>query len=162
MEICENVVEEARTFHPDRKIAFAADGELVGAWDGPRLAQAFSNLISNAVQHGKPEGAIHVSIEGGKSDIRFAVQNEADIIPAAKLRTLFDPVKSFAIRPPSERTMSRVQNLGLGLYVVKEIVKAHEGQIKVTSTQEAGVKFSIKLPRLMPHRRDSDAPLAHG
>lgn len=157
MEICHNVVEEARTFHPDRKIEFQADGDLTGVWDGPRLAQAFSNLISNAVQHGKPEGTIHIAIEAGKGDILFAVQNEADIIPAAKLRTLFDPVKSFAIRPASERTMSRVQNLGLGLYVVKEIVKAHEGQISVTSTQETGVKFSIRLPRLMPHRRDSDA-----
>lgn len=157
MEICHNVVEEARTFHPDRKIELMSGGELVGAWDGPRLAQAFSNLISNAVQHGKPEGTIQVSIVGGESDILFAVQNDADVIPAAKLRTLFDPVKSFAIRPPSERSMSRVQNLGLGLYVVKEIVKAHEGQISVTSTEDAGVKFSIRLPRLMPHRRDSDA-----
>ena len=157
LEICDNVVEEARTFHPDRKIEFTPGGDLVGAWDGPRLAQAFSNLISNAVQHGTPDGTIHISIEGRKSEILFAVQNEADIIPPAKLRTLFDPVKSFAIRPPSERTMSRVQNLGLGLYVVKEIVKAHEGQITVTSTQETGVKFSIRLPRLMPHRRDSDA-----
>ena len=157
MEICHNVVEEARTFHPDRKIEFVADGDLTGVWDGPRLAQAFSNLISNAVQHGQPEGAIHIAIEGGKGDILFTVQNEADLIPAAKLRTLFDPVKSFAIRPASERTMSRVQNLGLGLYVVKEIVKAHEGQISVTSTQETGVKFSVRLPRLMPHRRGSDA-----
>lgn len=113
--ICHNVVEEARTFHPDRKIELVSDGNLIGAWDGPRLAQAFSNLISNAIQHGKPEGTIHVAIDGGQTDILFEVRNEADVIPPAKLRTLFDPVKSFAIRPPSERTMSRVQNLGLGL-----------------------------------------------
>lgn len=156
-EICLNVVEEARTFHPDRKIEFTAVGELVGTWDGPRLAQAFANLISNAVQHGKPEGSIHVSIIGSPQGVVFEVKNDADVIPQAKLKSLFDPVKNFAIRPPSERTMSRVQNLGLGLYVVKEIVKAHSGQITVTSTEEAGVTFSLSLPRLTPHRRDGDA-----
>ena len=155
-EICLNVVEEARTFHPDRKIKLVSTGELTGAWDGPRLAQAFSNLISNAIQHGKPEGAIHIAIAGTPSGVSFEVKNEADLIPPAKLRTMFDPVKSFAIRPPSERTVSRVQNLGLGLYVVKEIVRAHEGEVSVTSTEETGVKFSVTLPRLIPHRRDGD------
>ena len=157
-EICLNVVEEARTFHPDRKIELASTGELTGAWDGPRLAQAFSNLISNAIQHGKPDGAIHIAITATPSGVSFEVKNEADLIPAAKLRTMFDPVKSFAIRPPSERTMSRVQNLGLGLYVVKEIVRAHEGEISVTSNAETGVKFTVTLPRLIPHRRDGDPP----
>ena len=155
-EICLNVVEEARTFHPDRKLELVSKGNLVGTWDGPRLAQAFSNLISNAIQHGRPEGIIYVSIDGCQSDVLFDVKNDADVIPPSKLRTLFDPVKSFAIRPPSERTMSRVQNLGLGLYVVKEIVKAHTGQIAVTSTEEAGVKFSVSLPRLTPHRRNGE------
>jgi len=155
-EICLNVVDEARTFHPDRKIEFVSEGKLTGTWDGPRLAQAFANLISNAVQHGKPEGTIHISIDGSQPQVVFEVNNEADVIPPAKLRTLFDPVKSFAIRPPSERSTSRVQNLGLGLYVVKEIVRAHQGHITVSSTEEAGVKFSVSLPRLTPSRRTSD------
>jgi signal transduction histidine kinase len=152
-DICLNVVEEARAFHPDRKIELATEGNLTGCWDGPRVAQAFANLISNAIQHGKPEGAIHVSIKGSKESVLFEVNNEADVIPPAKLRALFDPVKSFAIRPPSERTASRVQNLGLGLYVVKEIVKAHNGAVTVSSTAEEGVKFSVSLPRITPHRR---------
>lgn len=155
-DICLNVVEEARTFHPDRHIELISEGNLIGTWDGPRLSQAFSNLISNAVQHGKPESTIHVTLNGCQPNVLFEVRNEADVIPPVKLRTLFDPVKTFAIRPPSERTMSRVQNLGLGLYVVKEIVKAHEGQISVASTQEAGVKFSVILPRLTPHRRNGE------
>lgn len=155
-EICLNVVEEARTFHPERTIDLVSEGNLIGTWDGPRLAQTFSNLISNAIQHGDPNSAIHVAINGDHPDVLFEVQNAAEVIPSAKLRTLFDPVKSFAIRPPSERTASRVQNLGLGLYVVKEIVKAHKGHISVSSTQETGVTFSLSLPRLKPHRRDGD------
>jgi signal transduction histidine kinase len=155
-DICHNVVEEARTFHPDRQIELVSTGDLTGSWDGPRLAQAFSNLISNAVQHGTPESSIHVAITGDEAGIVFEVKNDAEVIPEAKLRTLFDPVKNFAIRPAHERTMARVQNLGLGLYVVKEIVKAHEGEIDVTSSQEGGVKFSLSLPRLVPHRRDGE------
>ena len=155
-EICMNVVEEARTFHPDREIEFVSVGNLTGTWDGVRLAQAFSNLISNALQHGKPGATIHITLDGSHPEVSFEVKNDADVIPPAKLRTLFDPVQSFAIRPPSERNMARVQNLGLGLYVVKEIVRAHEGKISVSSTQETGVKFSISLPRLTPNRRNSD------
>ena len=160
--VCLNVVEEARTFHPDRQIELVAEGDLIGSWDGPRIAQAFSNLISNAIQHGKPESAIHVSVTGDKTGILFEVQNDGDVIPPGKLRSLFDPVKSFAIRPPSERVRSRVQNLGLGLYVVKEIVRAHEGEVSVSSTEKEGVRFSVRLPRITPHRRSGESADSRG
>lgn len=156
MEICQAVVKEARTFHPDRKIHLTTDGHLVGAWDGARIAQAFSNLISNAIQHGKPDGIISVSLFGLDDEIQYIITNEAEVMPPAKLRALFDPVKRFAIRPASERVASRAQNLGLGLYVVKEIVNAHDGEIAVSSTEHEGVTFTVSLPRLVPHRRSDD------
>ena len=146
-EVCHNVVEEAKTFHPGRTIKYVAKGDLKGDWDGPRLAQVFSNLITNAIQHGKADCTIYVAITGSQKKVSFQVKNDADLIAPAKLRMLFDPVKSFAIRPASERIKSRVKNLGLGLYVVKEIVRAHEGKISVTSSEKSGVKFSITLPR---------------
>jgi signal transduction histidine kinase len=155
-EICHGVVEEARTFHPDRKIELTIEGDLSGAWDGARMAQVFSNLVSNAVQHGRPESVIKVAIRGLPDEVIYEVCNEAELIPPARLRTLFDPVKRFAIRPASERVASPTQNLGLGLYVVKQIVAAHEGQVSVTSSEEDGVVFSARLPRVMPHRRNDD------
>ncbi|MDB5793918.1 MAG: hypothetical protein JWR25_297 [Noviherbaspirillum sp.] len=160
LEICQNVVEEARAFHPDRKIYLTTDGHLEGAWDGARIAQAFSNLIANAIQHGKPEGVIRVAICGHADEVVYTVQNNADVIPPAKLRTFFDPVKRFAIRPVHERTASKVENLGLGLYVVKEIATAHGGNISVTSTQMDGVVFTVRLPRITPHRRNDDSVAA--
>ena len=155
-QICLDVVEEACTFHPDREVELVLAGDLVGTWDGPRISPAFANLISNAIQHGKLDAPIHVTMGEAANGALFEVRNDADIIPPAKLRTLFDPVKSFAIRPPQERVLSRVQNLGLGLYVVKEIVKAHEGEVNVTSTADAGVTFSVRLPRITPHRRNGE------
>ncbi len=153
------MVEEARTFHPDRQIHFTTDGHLIGAWDGARIAQAFSNLISNAMQHGKPDGIISVSLLGCDEDVKYIISNEADVIPEAKLRALFDPVKRFAIRPASERAVSRTQNLGLGLYVVREIANAHHGKVSVTSTVQEGVTFTLSLPRLVPNRRSGDDPV---
>lgn len=156
LDIAQAVVEEARTFHPDRKIHLTTDGHLVGAWDGARMAQAFSNLISNAVQHGKPDSVIRVSICGSDDEIKYTVQNDADVLSPSKLRTMFDPVKRFAIRPANERAAARTQNLGLGLYVVKEIVAAHEGKISVASTEQEGVTFTVCLPRIVPSRRSDD------
>jgi signal transduction histidine kinase len=147
-ELSNNVVEEARTFNPDRQIDLVTTGDLTGMWDGPRIAQAFANLISNALQHGKPASAVKVAISECDNEVLFEITNDAEVISPAKLRALFDPVKSFAIRPPKERVASRVQNLGLGLYVVKEIVKAHGGEIVATSTAQTGVRFSVTLPRL--------------
>ena len=156
LEVCENVVEEARTYHPDRKIILTTDGHLVGVWDGARVAQAFSNLIANAIQHGGSESPVKVSIFGFSNEVVYTVQNESELVPPAKLRTFFDPVKRFAIRPVSERTVSKSENLGLGLYVVKQIVIAHDGDISVTSSEKEGVIFTVRLPRKTPHRRNDD------
>lgn len=154
--VCIDVVEEARTFHPERDIVLAASGELTGAWDDARMAQAFSNLVSNAIQHGRPDKPVAVSIEGAPTEVVFEVANEADVIPAAKLRTFFDPVRRFAIRPAHERSETGTANLGLGLYVVKQIVAAHGGTISVVSTAEQGVRFAVRLPRKNDARRSGD------
>lgn len=154
--ICQGVVDEAKTFHPDRKIDLTIEGDMTGAWDGARMAQVFSNLISNAIQHGRPDTSIKVSMRGLPNEVLYEVRNAAELIPPARLRTLFDPVKRFAIRPASERVASRTQNLGLGLYVVKQIVAAHEGDVSVMSSEDDGVVFSARLPRITPHRRNGD------
>ncbi|SHN26516.1 Signal transduction histidine kinase [Duganella sacchari] len=156
LEICQHTIDEAKTFHPDRKFEMTSEGILTGAWDGQRMGQAFSNLISNAIQHSTPESIIRVSISGFIDEVVYEVQNDAEMFSQTKLRTLFDPIKRFAIRPASERVGTRMQNLGLGLYVVKEIVNAHDGEISVASTKDGGVTFTVRLPRQVPHRRSGD------
>lgn len=156
LEICQHTLDEAKAFHPDRRFELVAEGNLTGAWDGQRMGQAFSNLISNAIQHSSANSAIKISIIGSPQEITYTVHNDAEVISAAVLRTLFDPIKRFAIRPASERVGLRMQNLGLGLYVVKEIVTAHDGDISVTSSVNDGVTFTVRLPRQIPHRRYND------
>ena len=156
LEICKNTMDEAKTFHPERQFELMVQGQLTGSWDGQRMGQAFSNLLSNAVQHSTPGSAIKVFISGLAEEVIYEVQNEAEVISPIILRTLFDPIKRFAIRPASERVGTRMQNLGLGLYVVKEIVSAHNGSISVSSSADAGVSFKVRLPRQTPHHRNAD------
>lgn len=156
LEICQHTLDEAKTFHPDRKFELVAEGNLTGTWDGQRIGQAFSNLISNAIQHSSAHSAIRITIIGSAQEITYTVHNEAEVISPTVLRTLFDPIKRFAIRPPSERVGRRMQNLGLGLYVVKEIVTAHHGDVSVASSADDGVTFTVRLPRQVPQRRCDD------
>jgi signal transduction histidine kinase len=104
-----------------------------------RLEQVFSNLLGNAVRHGAP-GSIAVTLRGGDSDcVEFTVHN-AGAIPEDVVNNIFDPFRS------SERR-ARAEGLGLGLYIVRQIVLAHGGSIEVTSTQEAGTTFRVALAR---------------
>lgn len=155
-DICENIVEEIRTFHPDRTVEVVMSGNLRGVWDGPRISQAVSNLLSNAVQHGSPNDSIKIALHGEKERVVWTIQNQSEAIPVAKLRTLFDPVRRFAIRSTEQRVLGNTKNLGLGLYVAREIVKAHAGKLEVASTKADGVTFTMTLPRQVPNRRKDD------
>lgn len=147
LDICRMTLDEAKAFHADREFILKTAGDLVGVWDGQRLGQAFSNLLSNAIQHSTLDSPIRVSLVGFPDEVVYAVQNAAELLSSKKIRTLFDPIKRFAIRPASERVGARMHNLGLGLYVVKEIVTAHGGSISAESSADAGVTFTVRLPR---------------
>lgn len=146
---CELVAGEMRTFHPDRTIALEMSGDLHVEWDRARINQALSNLMGNAVQHGAGDQPVWVSVHGG-DEILITVQNMGEAIDEASMRTIFDPTKRFAMRPPSERNHTGNDNLGLGLYITREIVTAHGGRIQLTSTEAEGTTFTLSLPRVCP------------
>ncbi len=110
------------------------------------MSQALSNVIANAVEHGAANSPIWVTLALEGTDVSIVVQNEGPVISPLRLRTMFDPGKSFSIKSSSERSASQSANLGLGLYITHEIVLAHSGSIWVSSTEREGTTLKIRIP----------------
>ena len=134
-DVCVRIVEETRQAYPDAAIELTASGNLRGAWDGDRLGQAVSNLLSNAIQHGEPPVAIRVSGDG--DDVILNVSNHGTPIPSHAIPDLFEP---FSFTTSSD-------GLGLGLFIVSQIVAAHGGSIDVRSSAADGTTFTSRWPR---------------
>jgi signal transduction histidine kinase len=145
-QICLNVVEELRTYHPDRKIEFTVEGKLDGLWDADRIAQLFSNLIGNALQYGTKDEPVRVHLSSETDDVIATVNNKGVPIDPGKLPTIFEPLVRLAEHDATNYT--RETSLGIGLFIVREIVLAHSGAITVESSQTAGTTFKVSLPRL--------------
>ncbi|HEX3905158.1 MAG TPA: hybrid sensor histidine kinase/response regulator [Polyangia bacterium] len=146
-EVCGELIADLRSSNPGRAIDLACSGDLRGKWDRERLYQAVSNLIGNALKYGV--GTISVRAEDASSDARVSVHNDGPPIAADLLPLIFKPF---------ERGTQDRQGLGLGLYIVQEIVKGHQGEISVTSSAGVGTTFLVRLPRLAPATPSSTAP----
>lgn len=144
-KLCGEVVDTCRTTHPGRTLRFHPDGDLTGDWDAGRLRQVVSNLIGNALQHGAEAGPVELSVASEGSAVVLSVRNEGAPIPSELLTTIFDPLVRHAM---SESATPRVRgSIGLGLYIVREIVVAHGGTVEVASTAQEGTTFTVRLPR---------------
>jgi PAS domain S-box-containing protein len=141
-EICAEVIGEAETTHPDHSLSFEADPDTRGVWDGERLAQVVSNLVANAIAHGKAGGAVSVVLRDEGDSVTLSVHNQGPAIPPEVLPVIFDPFRRHA-----RRTSRNNDGLGLGLFICRELVIAHRGEISVQSTDEAGTTFTVRLPR---------------
>jgi signal transduction histidine kinase len=140
--LVQRVVQEHHAAFPERRIDLKCEGDVTGEWDGDRLAQVASNLIGNALQHGDPRCTVEVRLEASPGDlVVFSVANEGRIAPEL-LPHLFDPFRG------GGRAAIRNEGLGLGLYIVEQIVLAHKGRIDVESG-ETSTMFRVSLPRLV-------------
>ena len=106
--------------------------------DRDRLEQVIINLIENAVKYGTENTPITINAGEEKDRIFFEVQNEYPVIPKEKLKTLFE--KFTRIDDSTTRT---TRGTGLGLYIVKGLVEAMSGDVKLYSSPETG--FSVKI-----------------
>jgi len=132
--ICRRVIDEVEATHPDRSIAFATIGNVEGSWDGDRVAQALCNLIVNAVEHTK--GNVRVEVAGGADEVVVSVSNDGGF-PEALRATLFEPFR---------KGDAGGRGLGLGLFIVREVVEAHGGRVELTTEGDL-TRFVTYWPR---------------
>jgi signal transduction histidine kinase len=137
------VVDELAAVNPARAIEVEASGDLSGTWDPDRLEQVVSNLVSNAVDHGDPALPVRVVLRGEAEQVVLAVSNGGPGIPPEVLAHLFEP---FARGP--EATSRKGSGLGLGLYIAREIVRAHGGEVSAIGGPDTTV--TVRLPRIAP------------
>lgn len=135
--LAREVTAEIRQAHPKRDIACEVSGVLTGECDTARVEQVFSNLLGNAVAHG--EDPIRLTVQGIGDHVLISVRNRGTPIAADALPGLFEPFR----RGPRTRS----HGLGLGLYIVRQIVTAHGGSIEVTSSARDGTEVAIRWPR---------------
>ncbi len=145
VSIVKELVEQQLLLSPDALIRLTAPRSLVGLWDEDRLAQVVTNLLGNALRHGAAGMAIEVEIVDLGQTVRLRVQNRGRAIPASVLSSLFMPFH----RDPGAPKKS--MGLGLGLYITREIVLAHGGEIAVDSNEQR-TSFSVTLPKIAAQR----------
>ncbi|HVL13345.1 MAG TPA: sensor histidine kinase [Gemmata sp.] len=136
-------LEQLRGAHPRRQIKLATAGDTQGRWDGPRLQQLLRNLVVNALKYGAPDAPVRVVLTGAKADVRIEVANSGPTMERSILDQLFDPLK----RGPAARESGNTdEGLGLGLFIVREVARAHGGEVDVRSDAGETV-FAVRLPR---------------
>lgn len=148
-KIIEHVVDEYRELHPGRTFDVDVSGATFAVADGKRLSQVVGNLLGNAIQHSPSSSKVAVSVRGDDSSIALAIENAGKPISAELRARIFEPLER-AEAAKSEPTHS----IGLGLFIVREIVRAHGGTIDVTSSDNGLTRFSVWLPSQPPARDD--------
>jgi len=135
------VVDEIQLAHPDRPIELIQLGCARGSYDVDRISQVISNLVGNAIQHGSVHAPVVVTSVGGDREALIVVHNAGPPIPPADLASVFEPFQRG--RHSGGRSGGSV---GLGLYIARQIVASHGGDIDVESDADAGTTFRVRLP----------------
>jgi PAS domain S-box-containing protein len=140
-ELVRGVVAELQAAHRRRAIELCASGNLRGRWDPGRIAQLLSNLAANALWHGARESPVRVSLAEEDEAVLLSVSNRGPVIPPEIVDRLFEPFQQGTDSGGNGR-----RGLGLGLFIVREIVRAHGGTIDVRSGDDL-TTFAVTLPR---------------
>ncbi len=144
--VCEASLEDIRAGNPEQQFVQRLSGDLSLLADAARMQQALSNLLSNAVQHGDRQSPVSLTADGDADAIVLKVSNWGEPIPSDALQAIFEPLVQAPNASAEVHERSKT-SLGLGLFIVREIVLAHNGTISVSSSTEAGTVFTIRLPR---------------
>ena len=139
-QLVQRVIQEHQLSFPEGRFDIHQAGDLAGHWDADRLAQVTSNLIGNALEHGAKQDPIEVSLNGSLAEVVTLSVTNTGVVPEEVLPHLFDPFRG------GQRHLGRSDGLGLGLYIVQQIVLAHGGRVDVR-TDGRRTTFLVHIPR---------------
>ena len=136
-------LQQLRAANPGCQLELTVEGDTRGFFDGPRVQRLLDNLVVNAIKYGAGEAPIRVSIKSSETEVRLEVTNSGPAVEPSVLDRIFDPLE----RGPAHQSQSSTDgSLGLGLYIAREIAKAHGGEIEARSDATETV-FAVRIPR---------------
>lgn len=142
-ELLEEELSQIRTAHPERKVELVVEGPTDVVWDSVCVQRLVGNLVVNAMKYGSPQAPVRIVVTGSADDVNIEVRNHGVSLDGAALEGLFDPLKRGLHQPDAKGWDG---SLGLGLYIAREIAKAHGGEIGARSEKDETV-FTVRLPR---------------
>ncbi len=138
VKMLEQVIKEMKISSPEREISLEVSLDKDVYCDKDRIGQLLANLLSNAHKYGAQDSPVQVVAVTTDKNFELSVTNKGKKIPKESMDHFFLP---FYRDPEGGNT----KGLGLGLYIASEIVKAHNGELKVTSTEKE-TTFSLQIP----------------
>jgi signal transduction histidine kinase len=138
-ELCAEEVAQLRVAYPGNQLHLSVVGNCEGCADGGRVQQLVRNLVTNAIHHGVPGGAVLIAVTGEKTEVRIEVTNTGPVLDGDVLTQLFEPLKRGIVNEEH-------RGMGLGLYIVREIARGHGGTVEARSDDHETV-FTVRLPR---------------
>ena len=154
-DVITSAIEESRAAAPagQRIDAVIEPGLPIVLADRDALKMALKNLVLNAVKYGHG-GPVRVSASGG-SDVAIAVEDEGPGIPDEEQRRIFEPF--FRGRQAQDL---EIEGSGIGLNIVKQVVKSHGGRVRVGNKPHKGARFVLQLPAMKTAAAVSVEPAA--
>ena len=143
-DIARGAMEELQVAHLGRRLELAVSGDGWGWWDADRMTQVVGNLLTNALHHGRPDTPVRLEVREDGNEVLLSVHNEGEPIPGELRETLFQPFRR------GTTGKAATHSVGLGLYIVRQVARAHGGEVEVRSTRGEGTTFTVRLPRGTP------------
>ncbi|MEJ7929498.1 HAMP domain-containing sensor histidine kinase [Ramlibacter sp. AN1015] len=151
-QLLKEVIDELAAIHHGRAIvARCTTRARTVCWDPDRVSQVIANLVNNAITYGDPGTPVTVTVADAQAQaqegraqtqerVAISVHNHGPEIASSNLESMFEPYTRGSAAGRHQRSV------GLGLYIVKEIVAAHGGVVSATSSRQEGTCFTVLLP----------------
>jgi signal transduction histidine kinase len=136
------VVETMQQAHPSHTIVVRGATQTCLVGDQDRLGQVFINLLSNAIKYSPDAQTVEMDLSASEEAVTIRVSDHGLGIPREQRDKIFE--RFYRTSGPKQRA---IPGLGMGLYIVAEIVKRHGGSITVDSAVGKGSTFTVTLSR---------------